>query len=545
MIFISYNWSSTKEVDFIESVLKSYGLQILRDKIELKYKDNIPLFMKRIVKAEYALFFLSDKYFRSEACWFELMEFNKKPEFERKALPIIDDKFNFTSNEYRIELIEFWQDKLNKLLQKKNELKGSFPYRLKVKIDEYKNIIEKTDEIITFFSDSNYQKYSDFEKGNGNSLLEFLGIPRFEFQNALIELQKINNKELKKILLKRYIIKTPDLPYGHFELGNLYLKERKFKECLIHYHDALTNHGKGIPEIHSNIGVATLQLIDFDNKALNEFTKQELKFIDNAIMSFNQANNLNECSGYHMNLGLTYNKIGKPNASFHFEKAIELDPDNKNIYYNIAKSIKDNHKSIEYYNLAIQIDKNFQFALFNRGRLFMKMGKYHEATNDFTQIISIEKDLKSIYQRGKCYLELKKYQNAFNDFNLLIELENSASNNSFYYRGVSLMNLHKYKDAIADFIVCLSITKNKFDTDTYLKRGYCYLKTKNLDDALIDFETILNNNPLHSESLFNKGGILFQKKQYQSAIECYQKIIDNDDNIPEARRNIIECKRKL
>ena len=90
-IFLSYSWNNKLQADQIEDNLSAIGLTIIRDINEIKYKDKLTEFMRRIRDADYAIILISIDYLKSPNCVNELIELSKEKEFDRKILPIIVD----------------------------------------------------------------------------------------------------------------------------------------------------------------------------------------------------------------------------------------------------------------------------------------------------------------------------------------------------------------------------------------------------------------------------------------------------------------------
>ena len=94
----------------------------------------------------------------------------------------------------------------------------------------------------------------------------------------------------------------------------------------------------------------------------------------------------------------------------------------------------------------------------------------------------------------------------------------------------------KDNQAIAKFCVtcgyCFSMEKQAapaaHDSDFYVKRGKLCLfaETKQLDDALADFNTAINLNPGNDSAYFFRGMTHQNKKQYDNALADYNKAIE-------------------
>ena len=58
-IAISYNWDNTENIDYIDEQLSLVRINIFRKKKDLKYKDSITGFAKRIAAQKYSIVYIS------------------------------------------------------------------------------------------------------------------------------------------------------------------------------------------------------------------------------------------------------------------------------------------------------------------------------------------------------------------------------------------------------------------------------------------------------------------------------------------------------
>ena len=90
-------------------------------------------------------------------------------------------------------------------------------------------------------------------------------------------------------------------------------------------------------------------------------------------------------------------------------------------------------------------------AFYNRGNIYMSLGEYQKAINDYDQAIAINpKDAMVFCNRGFAYANLGEHQKAINDYDQAIAI-NPKDARSFYNRGLSYRKLEKEEKAIKDF----------------------------------------------------------------------------------------------
>lgn len=78
-------------------------------------------------------------------------------------------------------------------------------------------------------------------------------------------------------------------------------------------------------------------------------------------------------------------------------------------------------KSIEFFDNALNIDKDYVSAWNDKGVALMELDNYQEALKCFEQVIRLEPgDNMAWYNRGYVLLILKEYQEAVNTFDLFL-----------------------------------------------------------------------------------------------------------------------------
>ena len=145
------------------------------------------------------------------------------------------------------------------------------------------------------------------------------------------------------------------------------------------------------------------------------------------------------------------------------------------------------------------------------------MGFYDDALIDFDKAIEINKNYAdAYYNKGKVYLSKKKYNEAIEYFTKSKEL----------YK----MNDDKHE-------------LNRIKPDHYIAWCYYYLGE---DIDKIFNENIKSNNEGLSEVYYNRGKLRYQLKEYEKAIEDFKKVTDkNDKNYNQIKHYIELCENKL
>ena len=99
---------------------------------------------------------------------------------------------------------------------------------------------------------------------------------------------------------------------------------------------------------------------------------------------------------------------------------LRLNDDNKSKNHEI---IVDYGSAITDYSKAIELNKNFVFAYFNRGNAYAKSKQFDKAISDYTKALELDRGLKEAYfNRGLVYLYNNDKTSAYGDLSKAGEL---------------------------------------------------------------------------------------------------------------------------
>ncbi len=158
------------------------------------------------------------------------------------------------------------------------------------------------------------------------------------------------NFEQAVIHYSRVLEMKPDDPETYYNLGNVYLKQRDFEQAIMKYNKTLELN-PDLPQVHNNLGNIYFRRAEFDKaimhyeKALavdpdlyeagvNLKTAKTQKTI--ALWEQSLREDANQPS-VHSNLGVVfYSQGNSEKAVYHWEKALELKPDNIELMNSLA-----------------------------------------------------------------------------------------------------------------------------------------------------------------------------------------------------------------
>lgn len=131
----------------------------------------------------------------------------------------------------------------------------------------------------------------------------------------------------------------------------------------------------------------------------------------------------------YLELGFFYQQKMDPIAINYYQNALNVDPENVEIHYNLGKMYQDLEQLTEAeqeYKTAIQLEPKNVPALNNLGYLYLddSIAKYDEAVKLFTQAINANPNLAySFCNRGVAYEYIGDYAKARKDYQKALKLQ--------------------------------------------------------------------------------------------------------------------------
>ncbi|MBN1500515.1 MAG: tetratricopeptide repeat protein [Spirochaetes bacterium] len=295
---------------------------------------------------------------------------------------------------------------------------------------------------------------------------------------------------------------------------------------------------------------------------------------------------VNLYAGYHEQGKTAYMYKNYDKAITAFTKAVEANPKDGNSYYfmgEINKKLENFPQAIEYYNLAIDnyMDKKYiKLAYWSLIILYEQNNdilntvktcrKYWEKTNDSSVQDKVNEMInkmlwtnndsaKQLYEKGKI-LEgknsndeaVQSYKNAISEDNEFLApkyklgmyylSKNQENEAAFYFKAITdkipfytavnllLADIYFSNNSFTNAAVLYSnvldygfIGKNT-KYKSFLKRGTCYYKNKEYDNAVADMTECQKLNPKDTKPMYVLSAIFIQNENYQEAVKILQKL---------------------
>ncbi len=156
----------------------------------------------------------------------------------------------------------------------------------------------------------------------------------------------------------------------------------------------------------------------------------------------------------YYNYGLSYLLYGfSGQAKKYFDKALQMKPDDPDIYDNLAVIAFKNDdfaEAIRLENIAVKLDSTDLDYYTNRGFAKASLKQYKEAVKDYNKSMAIAPDAHTLANRADAYFQLGKYKEAISDLNQALT-DFPKSKDLIYERGLAYQALGDKDAACADF----------------------------------------------------------------------------------------------
>ncbi len=126
-----------------------------RDKSELRYRDSVRKFMRRLGAGKCVIVILSEEYLRSKNCMFELTEIAGRPELASRVYPVVMRDAAIFDPVGRLGYVRHWEDQQAKLDQAMREVGQEFLQGIREDLDLYAKIRNTIAGIIDVLADMN------------------------------------------------------------------------------------------------------------------------------------------------------------------------------------------------------------------------------------------------------------------------------------------------------------------------------------------------------------------------------------------------------
>jgi len=156
-VFVSYAWNDESKaiVDRLQQALGEQNIRLRRDREEVRYRDSIRDFMRRIGQGKCVVVVISEKYLKSENCMFELVEVAKAQGLRERIFPIVLSDANIYKPVGRVRYVHYWEEQIQELEEALKTVRGDNLTKLQEELNLYAEIRRLFDGIADTLRDMN------------------------------------------------------------------------------------------------------------------------------------------------------------------------------------------------------------------------------------------------------------------------------------------------------------------------------------------------------------------------------------------------------
>lgn len=496
--------------------------------------------------------------------------FRMNGEYGKQFEAIVRSKFKYLYNLKNLGIIKLtieWLDDiydeiLDLLIDQYKLFKKDLRDPLKILLDEY---LEKLQE--------------DFKKSllRKRDQLPFLSLPnkkKIKKKVTDIEGQELDNLEDQLKDLDELIVKNPEDHENYFKKAEIYEKIGEYEDALKAIEKSIKTNTKAEPEIlrlnavilldlyesESDLSIPLENALEIIQKAIDlsenkTFIVDCLKIKKNIYLAkedLEMANNVNEEAfelykkfpfidknndqefrrDYYQDKAEILHGLGQEKeAKELIENAIKSKILSLNDYFEfLLFDIEDYEKALEINEKLLKEDPENSDYIFDKALVYFNSNKYQDCLEYIDKILisktNLEEELYII--KVPLLVNMMKYDEAL----ILIDnlIKEYPVNKMFYYLNLSeiFFQLRRYEDSL--YITEKLIYLDPDDDEYYRDKIYRLVKLGKLGFAENEIEKLLKKDPNNLENIRLNGIFLVALKDYQSAIEQFEKCLNLEED---------------
>lgn len=237
------------------------------------------------------------------------------------------------------------------------------------------------------------------------------------------------------------------------------------------------------------------------------------------------------------------------NKGDYMQALIKLDsitlksPDNAEAFALLGKAqanLGDCAGAIESWDKYAALDQENSWKVFElKADCYVHQGHHEDAIDALSKYIIHDPYHGHSYMlRGQEYYLTSKYALAIQDFSMIInrKLQGYTTFEVYYKRGLSYSDFGMHNEALADFNKVVELYP-QFNYG-YFYRGATNWQLGKIDLAIVDFTKSIELDSKDLHSYFNRGLCYREEREYSKAIADFSKVIQIDPNFDEAYNQV-------
>lgn len=339
---------------------------------------------------------------------------------------------------------------------------------------------------------------------------------------------------------------NPNYPEGYVTRAQLHLEMRRFTEALDDLETATRLNPEAAP-LYLLKALSRNQLNDFETALVDSITALSLGAnftmsllaraaahlgLNNYDKALNDANaSLTDeprADGYHLR-GIVFmkmNKLQEAIQDFEISLAVSTNPaitENARLMRALALARSGRYdEAILDITQVLDANPSNLSGLSYRLQILMVQRKLELALNDYNKIIElVPNSAEWHHRRGALLNAMGEFKKAYDDCTTAIEI-NPNFVDAYFCRGMALSGEGDYQGALQDLEVCRVLLPSE---QVHLAKAAIYLKMKDYEKVLEEYEEALELNPISALVYYHKSCLFMQLEKYESALLAVEKAL--------------------
>jgi len=339
-----------------------------------------------------------------------------------------------------------------------------------------------------------------------------------EYAVSVAQILVSNDKQSDAIeYLKEYLAEHPNQALAEMELAKLYRQTNEVDLALKHFESAFKSEEIPLEDKLNNF-VALIKRMSKDERP------QSLKGLGKSILEIHST----DANAFAANGDLYFALNEKDSAKYFYEKAVNLNGDNLQLWQNLLSLEMENSN----YNSVVEYADEAISYFPNQPVLYLYAGSAHFSLKNFKNAILMWKQGKSIVygndrmkssfaaQLADAYHADQQYEKAFKTYEEAIEANPSnyfAINNYAYYLSIRKQNLDRAKE------LSIRMVKANPDNATFLDTHGWVLFQKEEYDAALSYLEKAAQNQSSATIVEHYADALYKTGQKEKALEQWKR----------------------
>jgi tetratricopeptide (TPR) repeat protein len=192
-------------------------------------------------------------------------------------------------------------------------------------------------------------------------------------------------------------------------------------------------------------------------------------------------------------------------------------------------------RSVELFDRAIAIRRDFHEAYDNRGTALYTLDRFEEAVASYDRAIRLKSDNAAVHaNRGNVLQALGRCEEALASYDRALALIPGFSE-AHFGRGATLNALKRREEALASHERAIALNPNY--AKAFQGRGMALQGLGRLEDAVASYDHAVALNPHFAEAFVDRGAALAASGRHQDAVASFDQAIALNPDLAEAFNN--------